>query len=207
MLTGSMACASFGVARAAPSQSRRLAFTVWREKQRIGQHSLVFSGDDRDFQVEIVAAMAVSIGPLRVFQYRHQATEMWRGGDFSMLTSHTVTNGRSEQVSATRSPAGVAIRTLAGSQALPADTLPLTHWNSRALAGRLFNPQTGASMHEKVSRGPGQILKPDGRSAPATVYALSGDAEIADWYDADGVWSALRAKARDGSFIEYRRVA
>jgi hypothetical protein len=207
MLAGSIAGVGFGLARAASPLSRRLTFTVWREKQKIGLHSLIFSGDDRDFEVLIDAAMSVSIGPLRLFQYHHQAAETWRVGQFSALTSHTVTNGRSEQLSATRESAGVVVKTLMGAHVLPADTLPLTHWNQKALAGPLFNPETGAPMHERVSHSAGQFLRSDGRAVLATSFSLSGDAEITDWYDADGVWSALRAKAKDGSLIEYQRIA
>jgi hypothetical protein len=75
------------------------------------------------------------------------------------------------------------------------------------LAGRLFNPQTGAVMRENLTRRGGQVLrKSDGRLLPSTAYVLSGDADLTDWYDANGVWVALRAKALDGSFIDYRQV-
>jgi len=36
---------------------------------------------------------------------------------------------------------------------------------------------------------------------------LTGDADIIDWYDLRGQWSALRARAADGSTVDYRRVA
>ena len=206
MLAGSIAAVGCSHARAASPIGRRLTFTVWREKQKIGQHSLIFGGDGRDFEVMIDAAMSVSIGPLKLFQYHLQATETWRAGQFASLSSRTLMNGRSEALAATRQPAGVVVTTSNGTHTLPADTLPLTHWNPRALDGRLFNPETGAPMHERVSRSVGEVLKPDGRAVPATAYSLSGDAEITDWYDTDGVWSALRAKAKDGSLIEYRRV-
>ena len=212
MLGGAFACASqsslAGPSAQSPSSpAGRLAFSVWREAQKIGRHSLLFRGDAQGFQVEIDAVMAVRLGPLTLFQYHHQATEIWRGGDFVALTSHTVTNGRREQLSANASRAGVTVTTLSGVRELPADTLPLTHWNARALAGRLFNPQTGAVMRESVARRAGQVLrKSDGRLLPSTAYVLTGDAELTDWYDANGVWVALRAKASDGSFIDYRQV-
>jgi hypothetical protein len=211
-LGGAIACASQPVLASPGALSplatdRRLTFSVWRDAQQIGRHSLVFRGDARDFQVEIDATMAVRLGPLTLFQYHHQATEVWRGGAFAALTSRSVTNGRREQVSATASSGGVTVGTLGGERELAANTLPLTHWNARALAGPLFNPQTGALMRESITRRAGQVLrKPDGRSLISTAYVLSGDAEITDWYDANGVWVALRAKAPDGSVIDYRQV-
>jgi hypothetical protein len=42
---------------------------------------------------------------------------------------------------------------------------------------------------------------------PATRYTLSGEADIVDWYDMGGTWVALRGKAPDGSWLDYRRTA
>jgi hypothetical protein len=86
--------------------------------------------------------------------------------------------------------------------------MPLTHWSQRAFEGPLFNPQTGALMRETVSRAAEQMLEVSGgRSVRAIRFALTGEAEITDWYDETGVWTALRAKAQDGSFVDYRRIA
>ena len=187
---------------------RRLVFEVWRGSHRIGRHSLDFNGDDKTFVVSINAAMAISLGPIPLFRYSHQATETWRGGRFLALTSHTVSNGRREQVSANRTPQGLVVETLAGARTLGSDTLPFTHWNQHALQGPLFNPQTGAQVRERlVSRQEGQSVRlANAQAVPATRYAMSGEAEIVDWYDTSGVWTALHGQVRDGSFIDYRRV-
>ena len=72
----------------------------------------------------------------------------------------------------------------------------------------MFNPQTGALTHERVSRSPDETVRlADGRSVSATRYAMTGDVELSDWYDGKDVWTALRGKLPDGSYIDYRRVA
>jgi hypothetical protein len=209
LLAASIASASLGAAHAQSLRPNgRLVFAVWRDNSQIGRHSVAFSGDDQDFVVTIDAVMAVSLGPVPLFKYHHQATETWRGGQFVELQSHTTSNGKSEHVSAVHSADGVTIRTEAGVHGMPASAMPLTHWNPRALQGPLFNPQTGAAVRESVSRQSGQLARMgDGRMVPATRYTLSGDAQIVDWYDAGGVWVALRGKAPDGSFLDYRRSA
>jgi hypothetical protein len=185
----------------------RLSFEVWRNGRRIGGHSLAFRGDESDFAVTVEASIAVGLGPVTLLRYHHQATETWQGGRFAGLQSHSVTNGRPEQVLASRTAGGVMVKTGAGVQTLPQTALPLTHWNQHALQGPLFNPQTGALMRESAARQPGQSLRlADGRAIAATRYALTGDAQIVDWYDAAGAWAALSAKAMDGSLVEYRRV-
>jgi len=186
---------------------RRLAFEVWRGGHRIGRHTLAFDGGETSFVVRIEAVMAVALGPITLFRYHHQATETWRDGRFVELTSHTLTNGKAEQVSAIRASTGVLVKTGKGAHVLPVDTLPLTHWNQHALSGPLFNPETGAVMRERVSRQEGQTLRPvRGGSIAATRYTLAGDADIVDWYDAEGSWAALQGKVKDGSLIDYRRV-
>lgn len=207
MLALGLAAAGLG-AQAGPPAQRRLVFEVWRGKRDIGRHCVTFSGGQTDFVVAMEADMALSLGPVTIFRYRHQATETWRGGRFAGLTSQTTTNGKREEVTAMRAPEGVVVRTAAGPRTLSPLALPLTHWNERALSGPLFNPQTGAAMRESVTRQAGQILPLAGaRSVVATRYALMGDANIVDWYDANGVWTALRGKVGDGSFIDYRRAA
>jgi hypothetical protein len=206
MMAGGLACAGLP-ARAEAARPSRLAFDVWRNGHKIGQHNVIFNGGGRDFTVAIDAQMAVGLGPIVVFRYHHQATETWRGGQFADLRSHTVTNGRPEQVEAVRTPAGVVVRTLNGTHTLSAAAHPLTHWNPGVLETPLFNPQTGALMREKVSRQVGESPRQAGAPAiQATRYALAGDADITDWYDATSVWTALRARVKDGSYIDYRRV-
>jgi hypothetical protein len=200
--------AAIAQAQSAALAGRRLTFDIWRDKHRIGRHSLAFSGGETDPVVAIDARIAVSLGPIALYNYHHQATETWRDGQFASLQSLTITNGKREQVSAVRTPAGVAVKTLDGVHTLSHAASPLTHWNERALQGPLFNPETGAPLRESVSRQSDQTLRiSDAQSVTATRYALSGDANITDWYDAQGVWAALRAKAPDGSYVDYSRLS
>lgn len=209
-LGAGLAVAGGALASPAGGEGRQgLAFEVWRNGQKIGRHRVDFRGTASDFAVTIDAQMLVSLGPLPVFRYRHQATETWRGGRFASLQSHTTSNARREQVSAIAGAGGVAITTRAGRSLLaPAGALPLTHWNPKAFDGPMFNPQTGAVIHETVSRLPGQAARlANGRSVSATRVTLTGEAQIVDWYDLQGAWTALRGKVSDGSFVDYLRVA
>jgi hypothetical protein len=185
-----------------------LKFDVWRSGRHIGRHTIILSVESGDLQAAIDAEIAVAIGPITLFRYRHQALESWRAGHFHSLTSQTVTNGRREHLTAIPGPDGVLIRGAKDEIRLPAGSVPLTHWNEQALASPLFNPQTGAPIRSKVTRLANQILREPNRPAiEATRYSLSGDTDLVDWYDASGAWRALMAKAQDGSQIDYRRAA
>jgi len=73
------------------------------------------------------------------------------------------------------------------------------------LAGPLINPQDGAILRYAVSRrGRSPVRDAAGRVKDAERYVLTGDPPPLElWYDSDGIWSSLRAKAVDGSTIAY----
>ena len=205
---GTVVCAAARAQPGSPARGR-LAFEVWRSGQRIGLHTLQFQQAGDDVCISIDAAMVVKLGPIPVFHYHHQATERWSAGRFAGLQSQTLSNGRRQQLDARRTAKGVRIDAGQGESVLaPPEALPLTHWNQAALHGPLFNPQTGAVLRETAARDGAQTVRlADGRSVGATRYTLSGTAEIVDWYDDAGVWTALRGKAPDGSYLDYRRSA
>ncbi len=196
------------LAQSLPSR-RPVSFEIWRQGHKIGAHTVGFQGDGQDFTVAIDAELLVKIGPVPVFRYRHRASEVWRGGRFAQFESRTTTNGSEAHVSALRGADGVTVNTSRG-QVLhaPAGARPLTHWNAAVLDGPVINPQNGQLPRERVTRTPGDTVQfADGRKVSATRYAVTGDADLTDWYDAEGVWTALKAKAPDGSLIDYRRTA
>lgn len=196
-----------GLALAALPANRRLAFAVFRNGARVGDHLMTFSGEPGAVTVSTDVVMKIKLGPVPVFNYRHQATEKWAGGRFASLTSTTNANGKPQKVSAQRTGKGVIIETAKGEITAGASTLPLTHWNPDAFAGPLFNPQEGKLVKVTARRsGPEAVKLANGGGVNASRWSLRGDAEIDDWYDPAGVWVALRGKLPDGSTMEYRRV-
>lgn len=184
---------------------RSLAFSVERDGVKIGEHRMSFSGDDASPTVTTEVEMLVKIGAVPIYRYRHQATERWRGGRFASLSTITDANGRRRTVEAVREADAVNIAY--GKKRITAapTTSPLTHWNPQALSGPLFNPQEGKLLSVTGRRRQDSLITPDGRRA-AVLWSLRGEAEIDDWYDADGAWLALRGKLKDGSVMIYRRI-
>lgn len=185
-----------------------VTFAVMRKGKKIGEHSVQFSTDGDTLTARALAQMSVAIGPVTVFRYRHSQVERWTGGKFAGIETNTTQNGQKIQLVAERTDAGVKITGGKGAKPLlPAATLPLTHWNRQALSGPLFNPQDGKVMRLSVTgQGPSSVALADGRQVKATRIALAGQTTIEDWYDAGGGWTALRAKADDGSIVEYRKL-
>jgi hypothetical protein len=185
----------------------KLDFEIWRQGARIGHQAMTLSSDGEAATVQAETELKIKLGPVTLLDYRHRIAERWRGGRFQSLETHTTSNGRVEQLTAERAAGGVSIDTGKTKVIAPADIAPLTHWNSKALTGPLFNPQTGQRLHETVRRAEDlPVLLANGQSVRAVSYRLTGEAEITDWYDTAGVWTGLNGKAKDGSVIEYRRV-
>ena len=182
-----------GMARAALPPGRRLAFSISRNGAHIGEHQMTFAGEAAAPVVTTEVSMLVKLGPVPVYRYRHHAVERWSAGRFQSLETTTDSNGKPQTVSAHRGDTGLVIESARGRVIGPADAVPFTHWNPDAFADPLFNPQEGRMLKVQVAR------------AGAGHWAVRGEAEIDDYYDADGVWRALKGRLKDGSMIEYRR--
>lgn len=203
-----------GAGRAAPSLAapvappgHRLPFHVYRKGRKIGEHVLDFTTDGDAITMRARVQMVVGLGPVTLFRYRHQQTERWVGGRFDSLQTDTTQNGAKFRIDAQRTPAGVRLEgAKGGPRTLGATALPLTHWNRASLAGPLFNPQDGKMMRLAViGQGPAPFALADGKSITTTRVVLGGETSIEEFYDAGGIWIGLRAKAQDGSIVEYRR--
>lgn len=182
------------LALAAATAPKNLVFAVFRNGSHIGEHHISFAGDGAALTATTDAVMSVKIGPVPVFKYHHHAVETRRDGLFVSLETATTTNGKAEHVEAERTDAAVRVNCATGKAMLAANVNPLTHWNARIFDGPVFNPQTGKMLKVHTTR-----------EAPNR-WAIHGEVEMEDTYDETGAWIAAKAKADDGSTIEYRRV-
>ncbi|MGH6957410.1 MAG: DUF6134 family protein, partial [Caulobacteraceae bacterium] len=98
------------LARADVRQPPALAFAALRNGQRIGEQSMSFDYRGQDLTVVTSVEMAVKLGPIVLYRYRHHAIERWSGGHFSDIETQTDQDGRKVRVSARRVSSGVAIR-------------------------------------------------------------------------------------------------
>ena len=173
---------------------RAITFGVFRNGTHIGEHHIAFTADGASLTATTEAIMTVKLGPVPVFKYHHHAVETRRDGAFASLETATTTNGKAEHVMAERSGAGVSVECPTGKVVLAGNVNPMTHWNAKIFEGPVFNPQTGKMLKVRTTR--------DG----ANRWVIRGEVEMEDTYDEAGSWMAAKAKADDGSTIEYRRI-
>jgi Family of unknown function (DUF6134) len=191
-------------ARANPPPNGRLLFAVFRNGAHVGEHNVAFSRADGGLKATSAVAMTLRLGPVPIYRYEHHAVEQWRDERFERLETTTLSNGKAERVTATHGDQGLRIETAAGVIQAPDAAVPLTHWNAEAMRPPLFNPQTGKMLRVSCVHHSGDRL-PAPLSGAATRLTVTGDAQIEDWYDDDGVWAALRGRLPDHSILEYRR--
>ena len=191
LILGGVALLVPGTALAAPS---RLAFQVFRNGSKVGEHQMSFSGDEDNRTVTTNVDMVVKIGPVPVYKYKHNATERWAAGKWASIDTTTNGNGKIQKVSARAMPGFVQITGPKGAVRGPADAVPLSHWNQGTFGKPLFNQQEG------------KMLKVTCTKVKAGHWQLRGEAEIDDFYDGSGNWLALQGKLEDGSKMEYRRI-
>jgi hypothetical protein len=179
------------IAFAAPG---KLTFAVFRNGARIGEHEMTITGGEGEIVASAEVAMTVRIGPIPVFKYSHRAVERWKDGQFVSIETFTSSNGKKQHVLARATDSAVTIDGPAGLVRAPADAVPLSHWNTASFSRPLFNQQEGKVLRVKATR------------LAANHWAIRGEAEIDDFYDAAGQWRALKGKLEDGSAMEYRRL-
>ena len=191
LIVGGVALLVPGLALAAPG---RLAFQVFRNGTKVGEHQMSFAGDDENRTVTTNVDMVVKIGPVPVYKYKHAATERWAGGKWVSVDTTTNGNGKVYRASGRAMGGYVAITGPGGAVRGPADAVPLSHWNQGSFGRPLFNQQEGKMLKVTCTR------------VAAGHWQIRGEAEIDDFYDASGNWMALKGKLEDGSKLEYKRI-
>jgi hypothetical protein len=194
-----MALASFASrGEAAP---RELAFEVWREGSPIGRHSLAFQTEGDRLQVDIAIDLAVGLGPITLYRYRHRSQEAWQGGKLVALSTETNDDGAKFAVRAKALPEGL----LVGNQILPANLIPTSYWHVAAMTrSQLLDSQDGSVRLVSVAKIGRETADIAGAAQPVDRYRISGDLEMELLYLPNGEWAGLEFMAK-GSKITYRR--
>ncbi|MCR5874882.1 DUF6134 family protein [Phenylobacterium sp. J426] len=174
--------------------AERISFKVFRNGAPIGEHQMTFSGDPANGGADAQVDLLVKVAGVTIFRYRHEASERWRGGRFASLRTSTLANGQQRRLLAEAAQGHVKVESHKGPASRPAGSAPLTHWNTAAFSGPMFHPEHGKLLKVQASR------------LAAGHWAIRGETQIDNFYDAAGRWLSLTGRGADGSKIEYRRL-
>ncbi len=207
LLTATVFC--FGLATPAAQASvpdnGELAFEVYRNGDRFGQHILTFEENGEDLQVTVDIDFRVGLGPIPLWRYRHDIRETWRDGRLVSLEATTRKDGRDLEVEASLGDDDLlSVRGEDFEGALPGRIIPSSYWNPDIIEqGQMLNTETGELMDLAIEELGVETILAGGSYIAASRYRLIGGPIPFDlWYDADGHWVKMSFTI-DGSEIDY----
>ena len=209
---------------ALPSLADTFDFEVLLNGKAIGHHKITLSVDERGRQVvQGDADYTVKLLGITFFGYQHQHREIWDGNCLQSLNTSTQTNGKSAQLTLTRSPEGYALTTLKEPKVLTLDAQPClwsyAYWRKDFTSQRqLMNGQTGQMSTVSFQRRPpieANPLNPGPMPKPSTVAAppessgiryklVTDDQTIAVDYSPSGQWVGLQVDLAPNRVLTYR---
>lgn len=126
----------------------QIAFEIRMDGDPVGTHRLMFSDHPDGIQVDITIKITVRLGPIPVYRYTHENTEIWDHDTLIHMDSHTYDNGNTHDVMIQRAdddPDTLDIRADRGVYySAPIGTLATTYWNRATIKqDQLINSQDG----------------------------------------------------------------
>ncbi len=190
--------------RWAPEAGDVIAFDVLRKGKPFGTHTVTFGQDD---QGRLVARTEVDLeaglGPITLFRYELDATEVWQDGRLVALTGQVDDDGTEGQVEAVRRGDALEVDGTQFQGEVEGRGLPSSHWNfAQTNASRLLSTEDGEILQVAVTDQGMETIQAGGARVEATRYLMESDIDVTLWYDEAGRWVKLSFEAR-GQEIEY----
>ncbi|MEO1251954.1 MAG: DUF6134 family protein [Pseudomonadota bacterium] len=173
------------VAGIVPSAASNLdaKFLIERKGKVIGYHMVDVEETDFGTRVDTRIEMKVGLGPVTLFRYDHEATEIWRGDDVISIVSKTDNNGKKSFVDAKRYQNALMIEGAEYKGAAPEGAVPSSYWNKDIVAAEaLINTETGEIIDVETAKI-GETRAPNDQSAHQ--YRVTGTVALNLWYDGE----------------------
>jgi len=197
-------------AEAAAPPTGEWNFRASLDGKPIGQHRFSVAanagaqGDERKVLSE--ASFAVKFLGITAYRYRHTATEQWRDGCLTALSSTTDDDGKASSVRTEANGDTLSVKTAATALSLKGCVMSFAYWNPAIQTQtRLLNAQTGKAEAVQVSRVGSGSVEVHGQAVAATQFRITGPAQPIDvWYSAQGEWIGLDSLVAGGRKLSYR---
>jgi hypothetical protein len=191
----------------AEAAERRLDFEVRRNGSPIGSHVVTIERGERETVVRVSVDMAVGIGPIVFYRYRHRSTEIWRENRLVRLDADTDDDGKLIALRVWADAGRLFVDGAQGRQETPADTLPSSYWHpGLRTATRWIDTHTAAVVPIAVTPEPPIRLRIGEREVEAVPHrTTSPGIEVIPFYTPEGEWVGLTFSYRGGRFDYIRR--
>jgi hypothetical protein len=186
-----------------PADGDRLVFDVFRNGEPFGSHVVVFRRSGDTLTVDTDIELKVALGPLVVFHYLHDATEVWAGDRLASVVAKTKNEGRWSELAAQATEAGLKISGRAFKGVREGQVIPSTHWNVAEMKqAAMLSTETGAMLPMTVTDKGVETVKLASGEVEARRYHVKSEMEATFWYDAAGRWVKCAFKTK-GQNVEY----
>ena len=196
-----------------PADGERIVFDVYRKGDiEFGTHEVAFERDGGDVVARTTIRLRAGFGPITVFRYEHDATERWNDGRLMLLTSRTLKDGETYEVSARYEDGMISVDGEdpdegSVSLTLPPDILSSSHWHGYPADMReMLNTEHGTVMETTVEDLGRTEIEGDGGMIPVRHIRLSSSLVVDLYYDENGRWAGCEFDAR-GQSVRYVRRA
>ena len=192
-----------------PSGRDSIHFDVYRNGNDFGEHVLRFDREGEELRVEVDIDFRAGLGPITLFRYSHDATEIWRQGELVRLEAETLDDGERLRIEAERNGDAYLVNRsdLDNAVRLPASLPPSSHWRGYS-EGRLemLSTESGEPLAVDITYLGREEIEADGGVIEADRYRVVGTLTMDIWYDQNGDWAKCYFEIR-GQRIEYVRRA
>ncbi|WP_420432390.1 DUF6134 family protein [Hyphobacterium sp.] len=187
-----------------------IEFDVYRGNSRFGSHILRFEEIGDRLRVTSDVDLRVRIGPITVFRYEHDATEVYEGDTLLSFEAETLKDGKRLVVALDRAGDRLTGR------GTDVDGNPLTveraaglilssHWQGYSEGTDvILNTETGEEMPVTIREIGVETLSIGGRDVAARHIRVEGSLTLDLWYGPDGEWLRCAFSAR-GQEVTYVR--
>tara|TARA_R110000787_G_scaffold137458_23_gene250818 strand:- start:79995 stop:80648 length:654 start_codon:yes stop_codon:yes gene_type:complete len=188
--------------------SNVLDFTITRNGDVIGAHHVRFTDNGDEVIVRTDINIRVTFAFITLYDYQHEATEIWRDGVLQSIEAKTNNDGAPEFVSLQREAGRLVGDSTRGKLDLPGDTGATSYWNPVYLdAGTWLDTQDGEILkmnHDQKGEEP-VTVQGQAVTARQSLSVADNGSEVRLWY-ADKRLMKMQFRAFDGSILEYDRL-
>lgn len=183
-----------------------LGFTVQRDGEDVGTHTIRFDDSDGALKVNVQTSVNVTLPfiGISVYHFEHNGSELWRDGELVTLESRTDDDGEARELKVQREGGKLRVESNVAQHDSAGDLIPASLWHPDLITSKiLLNTLDGSEMLVSVSEQDNETVEVQGQMVNARHFVLSGGLNRELWYDGDGVLVKVAFAAKDDSRIEY----
>jgi hypothetical protein len=203
LLTVALAAAAAPAAAATDLADGTYAFTVFRDGDPIGTHTLTARHEGGDLVLDIAVDIKVKVAFITAYRYEQTRREVWRDGRLVAFESDTNDDGKKAKTSGKLEGDMLSVTGPDGSQKVRPDIISNSWWNAElAKQSELLNTFDSKILKVKIEDAGEESVETAAGPVKAHRYAIAGDIDREVWYDADGRWVHMRT-GRGGTPVDW----